>query len=89
MNLDKMNIVGHSFGGYLATSYALKYPHRVDNLVLADPWGFNEMDPEKMPKLTSRQKSIFWAIQKFSPLAVLRLAGSYGKTDEKCILAEY
>ncbi|UMM32295.1 hypothetical protein L5515_006144 [Caenorhabditis briggsae] len=80
MNLEKMNLVGHSFGGYLATSYALKYPGRVENLVLADPWGFNEMDPEMMPKLTSRQKSIFWIIQQFNPLAVLRLAGGYGPT---------
>lgn len=80
MNLEKMNLVGHSFGGYLATSYALKYPGRVENLVLADPWGFNEMDPELMPKLTNRQKSIFWVIQQFNPLAVLRLAGGYGPT---------
>ncbi|CAI2353546.1 unnamed protein product [Caenorhabditis sp. 36 PRJEB53466] len=80
MNLEKMNLVAHSFGGYLATSYALKYPSRVDNLVLADPWGFNEMDPELANRLTTRQKSIFWVVQKFNPLAILRLAGSYGPT---------
>ncbi|CCD66982.1 Abhydrolase domain-containing protein abhd-5.2 [Caenorhabditis elegans] len=78
MNLEKMNLVGHSFGGYLATSYALKYPKRVENLILADPWGFNEMDPEFAQKLTSRQKNIFWVIQQFNPLAVLRLVGGYG-----------
>lgn len=79
MNLEKMNLVGHSFGGYLATSYALKYPKRVENLILADPWGFNEMDPEFAQKLTSRQKNIFWVIQQFNPLAVLRLVGGYGE----------
>uniref|UniRef100_A0A8R1DL75 AB hydrolase-1 domain-containing protein n=1 Tax=Caenorhabditis japonica TaxID=281687 RepID=A0A8R1DL75_CAEJA len=80
MNLEKMNVVAHSFGGYLATSYALKYPNRVENLVLADPWGFNEMDPEIANRLTIRQKSIFWMIQRFTPLAAVRFVGSYGPT---------
>lgn len=42
MNLDSMIILGHSMGGFLAASYAIRYPDRVKHLILADPWGFPE-----------------------------------------------
>ncbi|KAI1812763.1 alpha/beta-hydrolase [Poronia punctata] len=42
--LEKFTVVGHSLGGYLAVSYALKYPGRINKLILASPVGVPE-DP--------------------------------------------
>jgi cardiolipin-specific phospholipase len=37
-----MTLIGHSLGGYLSTAYALRYPSRVDRLVLLSPAGIPE-----------------------------------------------
>lgn len=39
MGLEKMTLIGHSIGGYLSVAYALKYPERVNRLVLLSPAG--------------------------------------------------
>lgn len=39
MNLEKMTLVGHSLGGYLSAVYALRYPQRVERLILLSPAG--------------------------------------------------
>jgi len=51
--IEKFTLMGHSLGGYLAVSYALKYPGRLNKLILAspvgvpeDPWAVNEAMPE-------------------------------------------
>lgn len=36
MGLDKMVLLGHSFGGFLSSAYAMKYPERVEHLVLGE-----------------------------------------------------
>ncbi|KAF8917807.1 alpha/beta-hydrolase [Mucidula mucida] len=39
MGLDKMTLVGHSLGAYFSVAYALKYPTRVNKLILLSPAG--------------------------------------------------
>ncbi|KOS18287.1 putative cardiolipin-specific deacylase [Escovopsis weberi] len=42
--IERFTLLGHSLGGYLAISYALKYPGRLQKLILASPAGIPE-DP--------------------------------------------
>ena len=37
--IERFTLLGHSLGGYLAVSYALKYPGRLKKLILASPVG--------------------------------------------------
>lgn len=37
--VKKINIIAHSFGGYLSFKYSLRYPEHVKNLVLVSPGG--------------------------------------------------
>jgi cardiolipin-specific phospholipase len=39
MGLEKMTLVGHSLGAYFSVAYALRYPTRVNKLVLLSPAG--------------------------------------------------
>ncbi len=36
LHLDKLNVLGHSYGGVVAQGYALKYPEHVNHLILAN-----------------------------------------------------
>ncbi|CAO3589532.1 unnamed protein product [Absidia cylindrospora] len=42
VGLEKMTLMGHSLGGYFATCYSLKYPERVEKLILVSPAGIAE-----------------------------------------------
>lgn len=42
--IEKFTLLGHSLGGYLGVSYALKYPGHLNKLILASPVGIPE-DP--------------------------------------------
>jgi cardiolipin-specific phospholipase len=39
MGLEKMTLIGHSLGAYFSVVYALRYPQRVNKLVLLSPAG--------------------------------------------------
>ena len=38
LNLGKINLLGHSYGGALAQAYALKYQRNLSDLILASTW---------------------------------------------------
>ena len=42
--LDKLNLMGHSWGAMLAMLYTLRYPSHVQSLIIADPGGASGMD---------------------------------------------
>jgi len=41
LKLEKVNLVGASLGGWVATEFATRYSHRLDKLVLIDPLGIS------------------------------------------------
>ena len=45
LRLGKVDLVGHSLGGWTAGAFALAEPHRVRRLVLVDAAGFTKPDP--------------------------------------------
>ncbi|XP_017061442.1 (Lyso)-N-acylphosphatidylethanolamine lipase isoform X1 [Drosophila ficusphila] len=81
MNINDMILLGHSMGGFIASSYALTYPERVKHLILADPWGF----PEKPSDSTSGKQIPLWVraiarvLTPLNPLWALRAAGPFGQ----------
>jgi len=100
VRLDTFVLVGHCFGGFIATSYALRYPNRVRHLLLVSPWGFSEQQSEINSVCTSTSDAIgdrqlpmpLWVkvlallLQPFNPFAALRIAGSWGMcTKTPCI----
>lgn len=81
MSIDNMILLGHSMGGFLASSYALSYPERVNQLILADPWGFPERPIEGINNKTIPLwvKAIAYALAPLNPLWALRAAGPFGQ----------
>jgi len=73
-------LLGHSFGSYIAASYAIKYGENLDRLILADPWGFSEhtANNERFKKAPTWVKMVFKVSMLFNPLAILRVSGPYG-----------
>lgn len=54
--IDKFTLIGHSLGGYLSSCYAMKYPERVNKLVLLSPVGL-ETSSFDLTKNNNDQKS--------------------------------
>ncbi|KAI1287022.1 (Lyso)-N-acylphosphatidylethanolamine lipase [Halotydeus destructor] len=82
---NKFILLGHSFGAYIASSYALQFPDHVGHLVLADPWGVPSYQTGPQGPNQGKLAIPVWikliatvVFQTFTPLAVLRAAGPWG-----------
>jgi pimeloyl-ACP methyl ester carboxylesterase len=72
LKLEKVYLVGHSLGGWIATSYALKYSQQVYGLILLAPEGVEiegqEKRLQKMRQLVKRSPVIFKLLRLLRPI---------------------
>ena len=62
MGLNEMILCAHSFGAYVATCYAHKYPAATKALILFEPWGFQTKPTQSLPLV-------------LNPLRLLKMSG--------------
>ncbi len=72
MGLEEFIIVGHSMGGYLSASYALRYPERLSHVILSDPWGFPDCP------VPAWMRGLLYLPEKLNALWIVRAAGPLG-----------
>uniref|UniRef100_A0A2K6KBV6 (Lyso)-N-acylphosphatidylethanolamine lipase n=1 Tax=Rhinopithecus bieti TaxID=61621 RepID=A0A2K6KBV6_RHIBE len=80
MGIPSMILLGHSLGGFLATSYSIKYADRVKHLILVDPWDF-PLRPTNRSEIRAPPtwvKAVASVLGHSNSLAVLRVAGPWG-----------
>ena len=80
LGLTKINILGHSFGGYLAACYSLKHPENLHRAILADPWGMTQVPTDLVERynIPLWMRMLFGVLKNFNPLWGLRLSGPIG-----------
>jgi pimeloyl-ACP methyl ester carboxylesterase len=79
--LRQVVLAGHSFGGYLASAYALKYPEHVRHLVLVDPWGLAPKPEQSRPgSMPWWMRTVVSALSSFPPFSLGRCAARQRQT---------
>ncbi|GAV72468.1 Abhydrolase_6 domain-containing protein [Cephalotus follicularis] len=82
-NISKFILLGHSFGGYVASKYALKHPEHVQHLILVGPAGFTSEDSQSewLTRFRATWKGAianhFWE-SNFTPQKLVRGLGPWG-----------
>ena len=91
LKLDRVIILGHSFGGMIAAAYALRYPSLVSSLVLVSPVGIPdppEVDSFRGPRAFYRFRHVarwFWE-SGLNPSSMLHFAGPIGPAAMRFII---
>ena len=84
MKIEKLTILGHSFGGFVSALYTLRYPKRVEKLVLVSPIGIAPAFDRLRSKNATVEKLWIKAGEMFYNLRitlnqVLRATGPFSK----------
>ena len=83
LNLREVYLIGDSLGGWVAASYAIKYPDRVQGLVLLAPEGVKVSNRrgrwETARWLIGKPPLAYWFLRSIYPIA--KLLGSQKKID--------
>jgi 2-hydroxy-6-oxonona-2,4-dienedioate hydrolase len=77
MDLEKVHLVGHSWGGGWAVAFADRYPNRVDKIILIDSSGLH------------RYEQLAWELMKYPFLEKLLLQFFSEKTIQKGLEASF
>jgi pimeloyl-ACP methyl ester carboxylesterase len=82
--LERIYLMGHSFGGYIASNYALKFPHRVKKLLLVSPVAIPEPPPRpqhryftRWPRPVAELLAFCWQ-HDVTPQSFVRFLGPFG-----------
>ena len=59
MNVEQATLIGHSMGGQVAMTTALRFPARVERLVLTSPAGFEYFSPREKKWFNTAVNAIF------------------------------
>jgi pimeloyl-ACP methyl ester carboxylesterase len=78
--IEKFDLLGHSFGGYLVGLYAIKYPEYVENLILASPLGIPPLNgiPEDSKSMFPGFLSVLWNLR-ITPHFIIKLIGPFAE----------
>ncbi|CAG9329883.1 unnamed protein product [Blepharisma stoltei] len=84
IGVEKLLLVGHSFGGYISGCYALKYPQNVSKVLLLSPVGFGqkpkefdflkEIDGDWWVRFMKKFMMFFW-VKNITPISLIRKCG--------------
>ncbi|CAK9011760.1 unnamed protein product [Durusdinium trenchii] len=89
VGLERVVLLGHSFGGYFAACYTMKYPQHVEKLILASPVGMMGKQPDagfsedRLKSLPWWQRFLFYRIKSmweggWTPMDFVRVLGPLG-----------
>jgi pimeloyl-ACP methyl ester carboxylesterase len=77
LRIDKVNVLGHSMGGMLASRFTLMYPERVEKLILENPIGLEDYKT-KVPFLSIDAAYQNELKQNFEKIKAYQLENYYG-----------